>query len=264
MNIKLTFLTPLLVLSALSTLFFTACSPSKEMLTSHEAALENKQVEKQAQSFFDLLVAGKYSDMAKNHNSLSLKEFRASMAFMDSIPAEFREGFYSNFFGGIISKDSVNAMTDAQYFGKFLETMMERAKLSGGLEFKGIKVLGVVKQGEQYHIITLSTVTQNGEDQSVKELQTFVREGETYKALISEDMMNMPAKFQQMAQQAMMQQQMAKMQAEQAAIQAEEKAASDAAAQDSSSENQVDSLEGKSTQQSADGKSVPPAQVKPQ
>lgn len=76
------------------------------------------------------------------------------------------------------------------------------------MTFKKIDVLGGVKEGDKVHMVTVSHIVVQGEEDKAKEVQTFVKEGELYKAIISEDMMSMAKQFKAMAEQAMAQQSM--------------------------------------------------------
>lgn len=187
---------------------FQACAPSKEMVASHTEATEIKTAQSQAQTFFNLLVEGKYQELSQSYSKASLTEFRTAMSFMDSIPAEMKTGFFTNFFSGEVKEEDLKKLSDADYFAKFLAAIMDRAKLSSGMTFKKIDVLGGVKEGDKVHMVTVSHIVVQGEEDEAKEVQTFVKEGELYKAIISEDMMSMAKQFKAMAEQAMAQQSM--------------------------------------------------------
>lgn len=119
-----------------------------------------------------------------------------------------KAGFFTNFFAGEVKEEDLKKLSDADYFAKFLAAIMDRAKLSSGMTFKKIDVLGGVKEGDKVHMVTVSHIVVQGEEDEAKEVQTFVKEGELYKAIISEDMMSMAKQFKAMAEQAMAQQSM--------------------------------------------------------
>lgn len=193
-------------------LSFQACAPSKEMVIHHQEAVVVDSAQVDAQKFFNLLVEEKYSEVGALYTQSSLKKFRETMSFMDSIPKEMKDGFFLNFFGGKVKAEELAKLDDSQYFGKFLEAIMSRAKVSSGMSFDKIDVLGGVQEGDKIHFVTVSHLKVQGKEEKAKEVQTFVKEEKVYKAEISEDIMMMATQFQTMAQQAIQQQAMMEMQ----------------------------------------------------
>lgn len=120
------------------------------------AALAHAQTpEEISKSYFSLLKAQKWDEVAALFDPSALRDFRDMMLFLLEMPDELAPKVLGQFFGPGSTKATVKAMSDTVFFSSFLRGVMAQAGEMGRLDFTEVEVLGSIPEGERVrHVVT--------------------------------------------------------------------------------------------------------------
>ncbi|MRR54892.1 MAG: hypothetical protein EG822_10345 [Deltaproteobacteria bacterium] len=139
-----------------------------------------------ATEYFSTLKQKDYRRAATFFDPAALGEFRQMMGFVQEIPDEGQQQFYTIFFGPEANKESIAKLTDADFFASFLRATIAQAETLGGVNFGKMEVLGEVKEGKDVaHVVTRNKITVGEVDVEALEVISFKRIGNEWKALLS-------------------------------------------------------------------------------
>ena len=127
------------------------------VLTASQALAETP--ESLAMSYFNLLKTRQWDNIGSLYDPGTLQEFRESMSFLGELPDESSSDVLSNFFGPGTTRESLKAMTDAQFFSGFLQGVLTQTAQLGQFDFKKIDVLGSIAEGDGIrHVVTRTSL----------------------------------------------------------------------------------------------------------
>lgn len=139
-----------------------------------------------ATAYFETIKKKDYVAAAEHFDPAALKEFRDELAFLTEMAAKEDESVLASFFGPGASADSVNKMSDAEFFASFLGAIMMQAEAVGGITFDGMEILGEVMEGEDVsHVVTRNRATVGAMEMEAMEVVSFRLVGKEWKALMS-------------------------------------------------------------------------------
>lgn len=145
-----------------------------------------KTASETATEYFSALRQKDYSRAATFFDPAALGEFRQMMGFIQEIPEEGQQQFYTIFFGPEATKESIAKMSGADFFASFLRATIAQAETLGGVNFEKMEVLGEVKEGNDIsHVVTRNKVTVGEVEVEALEVISFKRIGNEWKALLS-------------------------------------------------------------------------------
>lgn len=161
------------------------------------------------QESFTTLQEGNYEEAADYYSEDALADFRGMMGFINELPDEASAGFYNYFFGEEASAESVEELTDAQFFANFLEGMFTGGP-TGEVDLANFEVLGSVDKEDMHYVVTRNKV--NAGEMEIESLEVVpVKETDgDYKLTLTGRMKGAAAQMKQLVQQQ--QQQMRMMQ----------------------------------------------------
>lgn len=145
-----------------------------------------KTASETATYYFNVLKQKDYDRAATFFDPAALGEFRQMMSFVNEIPDEGQQQFFTTFFGLEASRESISKLSDANFFASFLRAAMEQAETVGGVNFGKMEVLGEVMEGKDVvHVVTRNKVSVGEIEVEAMEVVSFKRIGSEWKALMS-------------------------------------------------------------------------------
>ena len=100
------------------------------------------------EKYFEFFKTGKYAEAAEFHVPKDLAEFRAGFKFAEELPEDQRDQFIQAIFGAEMSIKRFKAMSDAQFYGAFLESTMTKAAAHDEVKIINEKVVSEEIEGE--------------------------------------------------------------------------------------------------------------------
>ena len=145
-----------------------------------------KTVSETADDYFNTLKQKDYNRAATFFDPAALGEFRQIMSFVNEIPDEGQQQFYTLFFGPKASRESITKLSDADFFASFLRATMAQAETVGGVNFETMEILGEVMEGKDVaHVVTRNKVSVGEVELEAMEVVSFKKIGSEWKALLS-------------------------------------------------------------------------------
>lgn len=143
-----------------------------------------------ASAYFDALKKKDYNSVASYFDPSALQEFRQMMGFIDEIPNQGKDNFFTMFFGPEATKDSVSKLSDVAFVSSLLAALMTQVETrGGGVNFEGVEILGEVKEGPGIsHVVTRSRLSVGEMQVEAMEVVSFRLVGKEWKALMSAKM----------------------------------------------------------------------------
>ena len=130
---------------------------------------------------------------ASHFDAEQLKEFRGMMEFYKEMPEEAQTNFVQTFFGPDQSTESLENLSDLEFFSGLFSFIMKQAEAAGGLNFDGIEILGEVKEGDDItHLVTRTTVSLGAIDMEAMEVVSLKKSGEEWRILMSGKIKGLP------------------------------------------------------------------------
>lgn len=155
-----------------------------------ETAIERTEL------YFDDLKARQYKAAASHFDPEQLKEFRVMMEFYKEIPEEPQREFIKAFFGEHQSTESVQALSDTEFFAGMFIFIMQRAEATGGLNFDGLEILGTVAEGEdKAHLVTRNRISMGEVEIEAMEVVSLKKYGNNWKVMMSGRIKGLPAQL---------------------------------------------------------------------
>jgi len=169
---KLIFILPLILFSQLS---------------SAETAAER------AELYFKDISEFKFKQAANHFDAEQLKEFRKLMEFYKEIPEDSQAQFIQSLFGEEHSRESIEALTDVEFFASLLTLIMQQAKAIGGLNFDRLEILGEVREGENIaHLVTRNKISVGELEMESMEIVSLKKNGEQWRVMMSGKIKGLP------------------------------------------------------------------------
>lgn len=92
--------------------------------------------------------------------SSQLTEFRKTMSFYKELPNEVQSQMLHHFFGPEATVETVEQLTDSEFFTSFIVVTFQQLDAVGGLNFEKMEILGQVDEGKDVtHVLTRNKVT---------------------------------------------------------------------------------------------------------
>ena len=140
-------------------------------LTLAETAIER------ANLYFADMQDGNYELMVGHFHPDDLKEFRQLMSFYKDYSTEQQRDFFLNYFGGYLTTESVDRMSDEEFVGLILDNVMSVAdEVIKAVSYK-VDLIGDVAESEELvHVvarINLKSQLMEAEDMEVLSLRKF-------------------------------------------------------------------------------------------
>jgi len=172
-----------LLFSALTFCFSTICALSD---TASKAAAD----------YYRTLKEKDYPAAAKMFDPAALKSFRGTMLFMTELDEDQRNEVLEVFFGHGATKESVEKMSDTEFFAGFFKGVMGQAEEIGGVDFGELQVLGEVPEGaDVVHVVTRNKVGVGEIKVESLEVISFKKTEAGWKALLNGEMTGMAAQL---------------------------------------------------------------------
>ncbi len=142
--------------------------------------------EERAKLYFTDIESGNFVAAAKHFDPSQLKEFRSTMEFYKEIPVRDQTEFIQTFFGADQTTESLDKISDVDFFAKLFTFMMRQADAVGGLNFDGLEILGGVKEGSDIsHLVTRNRVTVGKLNVEAMEVVSLMKSGDEWRILMS-------------------------------------------------------------------------------
>jgi hypothetical protein len=139
-----------------------------------------------ATDYFNVLKQKDYNRAATFFDPAALREFRQMMSFVNEIPDEGQQEFFTTFFGPEANKESIGKLSDANFFASFLGATIGLAETAGGVNFGKMEILGEVMEGKDVaHVVTRNKVSVGEVELEAMEVVSFKRIGSKWKVLMS-------------------------------------------------------------------------------
>lgn len=146
-----------------------------------------------AQMFFNDMKKRHFSMLSDHFDPVQLKEFRAMMQFYKEIPEQAKSQAIQSIFGADQTLESVEKMTDAQFFTKLMELVMRRAEAFGKLTIDSVEILGGVEEGDDIrHLVTRTRVSVGELTTTKMEVLSLKRFGDEWRIQLSGKMKGLP------------------------------------------------------------------------
>ena len=154
-----------------------------------ESEVKEGSASAQAKAYFGTMKEKKFDELSAYFAPSALKNFREMMGFLNELPVEEAAEPLTMFFGEGATAESVQEMSDAEFFGGFMNFVMGRAEMAGGLNFEKIEVLGEVAEGEDLmHVVTRNKISVGEIEVESMEVMSFKKEDGKWRAVLQGEM----------------------------------------------------------------------------
>ena len=146
-----------------------------------------------ALAYFSDLESGNYAAAAEKFDPEQLAEFRTQMEFYKEIPLDAQSQFIQMFFGSADSVESIDKLTDVEFFSGLFVFMQRQVELAGRLSFDGIEILGSVEEGEDVsHLVTRNRVSVEEIEIEALEVVSLKKQGEKWYMMLQGQLKGLP------------------------------------------------------------------------
>ena len=158
----------------------------------------SETVEEATNHYFEVMRSGDFDAAAALFDPAEIRAFRSSLSFLSDLPPQSRDELYANFFGNGATPESVDSLTDNEYFSAFFSFAMMQSGMMQVMNMATLEYLGHVMEGENIaHAVTrvsLDTPQMSFENMSVA---SYVRRGDQWKMKMSADIRSVADRLKQ-------------------------------------------------------------------
>ena len=148
------------------------------------------ELERMTVDYFELLDYENYEAVARMHDPEDLKAVREAFAFLNDAPDEFRLPLYERMFGAWASQESVEKLSDAEFFAGFLMTSAAVVRRSNVRNMRA-EYLGQVDEGSELaHVVVRTSAEGPGGEYSEVSVDTYVKRDGQWRLKLSGDFDN--------------------------------------------------------------------------
>ena len=145
-------------------------------------------VERVVMQYFDAMEYADYDAAARLFDADGNKDFRALFAFMKDADVDARQQIYERMFGPWASQESVEKMSDTEFFGSIFGFAMEQRLGRSGVRITNAEYLGHVAEGDDMaHAVTRVTVAVGNSEVTSLDVTSLVRRNGAWRMQVSGD-----------------------------------------------------------------------------
>ena len=127
-----------------------------------------------ATEFFDLVKQENYGAAVKYYDAAALREFRQLMNFENEITDQTKRLYYQTFFDPDLTDDSINHLSDSEYFASFWRGILSSDIFSQSINYKNVEIIGEVMETEDLaHVVIRNWITPGTEQIETIEVTSF-------------------------------------------------------------------------------------------
>ncbi len=158
------------------------------MLLCLSAPVRADEVERVVLQYFDAMEYEDYDAAARLFDANDIKEFRALFAFMKDADVNARQQIYERMFGPWASQDSVEKMSDTEFFASVFGFTMQQSFGRTGLRIIESEYLGHVTEGDDMaHAVTRITVAVGNNEATSLDVTSLVQRNGAWRMQVSGD-----------------------------------------------------------------------------
>ena len=145
-------------------------------------------VERVLLQYFDAMEYEDYDAAARLFDANDIKEFRAQFAFMKDADVNARQQIYERMFGPWASQESVEKMSDTEFFASIFGFTMQQSLGRRGMRIAKAEYLGHVSEGDDTaHAVTRITIAVGDNEASSLDVTSLVRRNGAWRMQVSPD-----------------------------------------------------------------------------
>ena len=145
-------------------------------------------IERVVVQYFDAMEYEDYDAAARLFDGGDIKEFRALFAFMKDADINARQQIYERMFGPWASQESVEKMSDSEFFASIFAFAMQQSLGRSGVRIANAEYLGHVKEGDDLaHAVTRITVAAGENEATSLDVTSLVRRNGAWRMKVSSD-----------------------------------------------------------------------------
>lgn len=145
-----------------------------------------------AKMYFSDMEDRNFAAAAGHIDADQLKEFRQMMGFYKEIPQQAQAQFIQTFFGPDQTVETIEKVTDVEFFSGLFSFIMSQADAAGGVNFDGVEILGEVKEGNIIHLVTRNRVSMGMVEVEAMEVISLKKSGNEWRILMSGNIKGLP------------------------------------------------------------------------
>jgi hypothetical protein len=139
-----------------------------------------------AAQFYDLVRQENYSAAVRYYDPDALREFRQLMSFEKEITDQSKRLYYRTFFDPDLTDESINKLSDKEYFASFWRGVLSSDMVSQSLNYKNVDVIGEVMEKENLaHVVTRNWITVGADQIETIEVTSFKKINGVWKIRMS-------------------------------------------------------------------------------
>ena len=145
-------------------------------------------IERVVLQYFDAMEYEDYDAAARLFDANDIKEFRALFGFMKDADVNARQQIYERMFGPWASQESVEKMSDTEFFASIFGVAMQQSLGRSGVRIASAEYLGHVSEGDDMaHAITRVTVAVGDNEATSLDVTSLVRNNGAWRMKVSGD-----------------------------------------------------------------------------
>lgn len=145
-------------------------------------------IERVVLQYFDAMEYEDYDAAARLFDANDIKEFRALFGFMKDADVNARQQIYERMFGPWASQESVEKMSDTEFFASIFGFAMQQSMGRSGVRIANAEYLGHVSEGDDMaHAITRVTVAVGDNEATSLDVTSLVRNNGAWRMKVSGD-----------------------------------------------------------------------------
>lgn len=153
-------------------------------------------VEQATKHYFQVMRSGDSASVAELFDPAELRSFRESLGFLTALPETSKGQVYGALFGAGSTQESVNSLSDREYFASFFEYAMAQGGIGQMMRTAKTEYLGHVMEGDDMaHAVTRISVAVPGTDFETISVASFVRRGDQWKMKLTGDIRSVAQKI---------------------------------------------------------------------
>ena len=127
-----------------------------------------------AAEFFDLVKQENYSAAVRYYDPAALREFRRLMNFENEITDETRRLYYQTYFDPDLTDESINNLSDSEYFASFWRGVLSSDMFSQYINYKNVEIIGeVMEKKDLAHVVIRNWITTGADQIETIEVTSF-------------------------------------------------------------------------------------------
>ena len=144
------------------------------MLITLNTEVHAESASETATEFYDLVRQENYNAAARYYDPAALREFRQLMSFENEITDQTKRLYYRAFFDPDLTDESINKLSDSEYFASFWRGVLSSDTVSQSLNYKNVEVIGEVMEKEDLaHVVTRNWITVGTDQIEIIEVPSF-------------------------------------------------------------------------------------------